>query len=138
MTMVRGLGEDNAIAFLSLMVEKLNNSIAVGNKMNDEDVMECAVVLSAEYGILKVEQLAQFCHFVKTGKMGVFVRFGQAEFFEALNRYTSDTDEQMVQDYISNKEIDDERPKRGNAHKIGTILTQEDLKKLEDGNKGSS
>ena len=126
------LDEKRAVATVSLIVQKLNDSVKVGNKMDKFDIVECAATLVREYWYVKLEQLLHFSKMVRQGRLGTFPRFGQPEFFDLFGKYLLRQDDKRAEEYQANKEQpSDIRQADKNAKKLGTLLTKEDLEEMD-------
>lgn len=131
-TMKKHITEEKAVAIVSKIIERLNTAVKVGNKMDNYDVMECAVTLVNEYWYVKFEQLLHFSKLVRQGRLGTFPRFGQPEFFDLLGKYLLKQDDTRADEYQSNKhQGSSDRQTDNSPAKLGTILTKEDLNEID-------
>lgn len=133
--MKNNCGRQDALSILSLIVQRLNDSIKVGNKMDPQDIIEVGYVLMTEYWQVKVEQLAHFAHMCKRGSFGEFQRFDQTTFFSKLDKYLLKADEIRDQEYQDNKQQGSEIRQTKPGEKTTSILSAKDIWEIERGTK---
>jgi len=121
--MKNNIDMEKSTAIVSKIVERLNDSIKVGNKMDSYDIVEVSVTLINEYWFLKIEQLLHFCRMCRQGRFGSFQRFDQPTFFESLGKYLLNVDELRAKEYQATKEHPGDRYE----NRIKTPLTIKDL-----------
>ncbi len=119
--------EDAAVAALSVAITNLNDSINIGSKMNEVQILETAIAILSEYWTLKIDEVLNCFKMVKAGKMGKIYGLDQPTIMGYLNTY----DTEIKAGYYAENEPTHTNRYRENNEPKHISLSVEDLKKLK-------
>lgn len=109
------IGEDQAANVVFFIIQSLNDSVNVGNKMTDNQIFETTYDILSIYWSMKLEELVLCLRMARQGQFGEIKRLDQPTICGFIETYIN---EEKLK-HIENREIDSkskfdvEDPRRG-------------------------
>lgn len=121
--------ENQVENILVAVVLNFNNSINVGNKMNQNQIYETSLAILEEYWMLKIDEILNCFKMAKSGKFGEIKRLDQPTVMGFLHQY----DTKVKADYYANREhLPDSRLPKEDKKPKHIALSIDEIKKLKD------
>ena len=120
--------EDQTIEVLCEVVRSLNDSINVGEKMNLEQIYECALSIMTEYWMLKIDEILNCFKMAKSGKFGKIYGLDQPTVMGFILKYDTEV---KAGYYEANETTHTNRQREAKSEPKHIAISVEDMKKLE-------
>lgn len=122
--------EDVAIAMISSALVSLNNSINIGTKMSDDQIIETAYAILSEYWTFKIDEVLLCFSMVKSGRFGKIYGLDQPTIMGFLLTYDT---ELKANHYQSLETVHQTREREENKEQGHIALSSEDIKAIGKG-----